>query len=325
MKWLFLVHQVRTPNSRERVKVWRLVKKTGALLYRNSVYVLPYSKDRLEDFQWVCQQIRDSKGEASVFISESQDAKEDRLLHELFETNRQQEYRSLLQPAKNLLTRIRSKKDAALAEDLYRSFHKERLELQRAFEEIAKVDFFSSGAPREVSSVFDQLKKQLQDESSSNQQIRHVRRYKRADYQGKTWTTRDHIYIDRIASAWLIRRFIDPRAVFLFAPENELPKDAVPFDVFGAEFSHQGDDCTFEVLLKSFQIRDRALEAIGQIVHDIDLKDHKFDRPEAAGIDAAMRGLTSSVKNDAKLLELGSLIFDGLHANLSSKNRRNQK
>src|SRR6185295_17180188 len=105
------------------------------------------------------------------------------------------------------------------------------------------------------------------------------------DYQKKTWTTREGIHIDRLCSAWLIRRFIDRSAKFVFAPEKKLPANAIPFDVFGAEFSHHGEDCTFETLMKAFRIQDRALQNIAEIIHDIDLKDHKFGRVEASGLD----------------------------------------
>src|SRR4029079_1387023 len=139
MKWLFLVHQVHTKNSRERVKVWRAIKKTGAVLHRNSVYVLPYSKERLEDFQWVCQQIRDSKGEASIFVSESQDAKEDRLLRDSFETSRQQDYQQLVESANHLLNRIKARKQDLSANSEI-AFQKEMRVLQETLEDIRKID-----------------------------------------------------------------------------------------------------------------------------------------------------------------------------------------
>src|SRR5881628_3804503 len=119
MKWLFLVHQVQTPNSRERVKIWRMTRKVGAILYRNSVYVLPYSKERLEDFQWLCQQIRDSKGEASVFVTEARDVAEDRTLRALFVRDSDEEYAALLSKAERLLERIgRAKAERRLSERL---------------------------------------------------------------------------------------------------------------------------------------------------------------------------------------------------------------
>src|SRR5712692_347786 len=107
MKWLFLVHQVQTPNSRERVKIWRMTKKVGAILYRNSVYVLPHDKERLEDFQWLSQQIRDSEGEASIFVSHSEDEKEDKLLRSLFEETKKEEYTALLKSIGALTSRVR--------------------------------------------------------------------------------------------------------------------------------------------------------------------------------------------------------------------------
>ena len=111
MKWLFLIYHLQTQKSRERVRVWRLIKKIGAVLYRNSVYVLPYSEERLEDFQWLCQQIKDSKGEGSIFVSESHDETESQFLLSLFERSREEEYVALLRSAEELLERIRVEKE----------------------------------------------------------------------------------------------------------------------------------------------------------------------------------------------------------------------
>src|SRR5207249_1398375 len=125
VKWLFLVHQVQTPNSRERVKIWRMTRKVGAILYRNSVYVLPYSQERLEDFQWLCQQIRDSKGEASVFVSEAGDAAEDRTLRALFVRDSDEDYTAFLSQAERLLERIvRARSEARLSERLLKALTK---------------------------------------------------------------------------------------------------------------------------------------------------------------------------------------------------------
>jgi len=138
-------------------------------------------------------------------------------------------------------------------------------------------------------------------------------------FQGKTWTTRKNIHIDRLCSAWLIRKFIDPKAKFVFASESRLPKNAIPFDVFGVEFSHHGEDCTFETLLKSFRIKDKVLDSLAHIVHDIDMKDHKFGRPEAAGLDMVVRSLSDSLKNDHKVLDVGSVMLDALYSRLANK------
>lgn len=314
MKWLFLVHQVQTPNSKERVKVWRLIKRTGAVLYRNSVYVLPFHKERMEDFQWACQQIRDSKGEASVFVSESHDTKENRLLRNLFDHARQEEYSSLQQTAERLLGRIKMAKNrTGLTGSLMKTFSKESKELLETLENTRRLDFFSKVPPRDIVRTVGQIAKYLTSSQVLNESIDVVRAYDRKDFQKKVWTTRQQIHIDRICSAWLIRRFIDAEAKFVFAPEFALPKNAIPFDVLGAEFSHHGEDCTFETLLRSFRVQDAALRTIAEIIHDIDLKDRKFSRPEAPGIDSVIRALSSSIEDDHKLVEVGSIILDALY------------
>jgi hypothetical protein len=136
--------------------------------------------------------------------------------------------------------------------------------------------------------------------------------------RGKTWVTRRDVYIDRIASAWLIRRFIDPKARFKFTAAKAYKPRAgeVRFDMFEAEYTHEGDRCTFETLLQRAGLRDRALKAIGEIVHDIDCKDAKFGRDEAAGIAALVRGLARAYSDDATRLERGAAAFDELYASL---------
>jgi hypothetical protein len=139
-----------------------------------------------------------------------------------------------------------------------------------------------------------------------------------SQYQGRRWVTRRNLHIDRLASAWLIRQFIDERPRFHFVAEGEMVEGGIPFDMFGAEFTHQGEDCTFETLLKRFGFGDDpALGQIAEIVHDIDLKDDKFNRLEAAGLDATVRGLSELLKDDRKLLQQSGVIFDGLYALLS--------
>lgn len=313
MKWLFLVHQVQTPNSRERVAVWRLTKKVGAILYRNSVYVLPYNKERLEDFQWLCQQIRDLKGEASVFVSEADSPKEDHALRELFETDREKGFSSLQSNAERLLARLRPPNaQLQLTEAQTKRLKKEFEQLKETFVQLQRINFFSNKSAKNAGTVIQQISQYLRNTQQSGISTP-VGHYSRKIFHGKTWATRKHIHIDRLCSAWLIRRFIDSKAKFTFVPEAKFPKGAIPFDAVGAEFSHHGDDCTFETLLKVFQIKDRALHSIAQIVHDIDLKDQKFGRPEAEGIDVIVRSLSDSLRDDHKVLEIGWVMLDSLY------------
>jgi hypothetical protein len=321
MKWLFLVSQVRTSNSRERVKVWRLTKKVGALLYRNSVYVLPYSKERMEDFQWLCQEIRDSKGDASVFISESRNAAENKTLIRLFQESRTTDYTALIKKASDVLGRIQRAQDLAASPSLIKEIDKGYKSLLETFQETQRIDFFNNSLASGAKGALDKVRTGLATlkPSSADQGSLQIR--SRKSFQKKIWTTRKHIHIDRVCSSWLIRRFIDSKAKFLFAPETKLPKNAIPFDVMGAEFGHHGDHCTFETLLSSFQLKDKTLTEIAEIVHDIDLKDHKFKRPEAPGIDAIIRSVSDSTGNDHKTMEIGSLILDALYQRLSSRKK----
>jgi hypothetical protein len=319
MKWIFLVHQMQTLNSRERVKIWRLTKKIGAVLYRNSVYVLPYSEERLEDFQWLCQQIKDSKGEASIFISELPDEEENRALRSLFERSREEDYEAILASAENLLERIRlAKEKQSLSDPILKKLAKEAKHLTDSFADIERIDFFSPRLGKEVRSTLEQITNHLASSKPQEEFLAPLKYYPRKAFHRKVWATREHIHIDRLCSAWLVQRFIDPQARFVFAPESNLPKDVVLFDVFGAEFSHHGDDCTFETLLKSFQLKDKALTAIAEIIHDVDMKDHKFGRPESAGLDAVIRALSDFFKDDYKVLEVGSVILDALYAYFSN-------
>jgi hypothetical protein len=322
MKWLFLVHQVQTPNSRVRVKIWRMTRKVGAILYRNSVYVLPYSKERLEDFQWLCQQIRDSKGEASVFVSEARDEAEDRILRALFVGDSDEEYARLLKKAERLLDRIgRAKSESRLSERLLKALTKETQQLAGAFTVAERTDFFGAPLAKKARAASAQVTKSLAAFEPQAQSIAPPKRQDRRAFRGRTWATREHIHIDRLCSAWLIRRFIDPKARFVFAPESKLPGNAVLFDVFGAEFSHHGEDCTFETLVKVFQLKDDALNALAEIVHDIDMKDQKFGRGEAAGLDLVVRALGASHGDDHKTLEAGAMVLDALYRNFANGKR----
>lgn len=321
MKWLFLVHQIHTPNSKERVMVWRAIKKTGAVLYRNSVYVLPYGKERLEDFQWVCQQINDSKGEASVFVSLAESQKENVAIEALFRKARNEDYAALITTAERLRSRIHSRSKRRRWPDSQRSqFHKETNQLKEQLEEIREIDFFANPLSKKLQQILNEISARL---ISPEEQMTTgpVKNYSKKAFQGKTWATRENIHIDRVCSAWLIRRFIDPSAKFVFGPENSLPADAIPFDVYGAEFGHHGENCTFETMVKAFAIQDPAITEMSEIIHDVDLKDHKFGRTEASGLNLVIRSLSDSIQDDHRVLEIGTSILDGLYQSFSGKKK----
>jgi hypothetical protein len=322
VKWLFLVYQLGSPRSRERVMVWRAVQNTGAVLYRNSVYALPHSSERLEDFQWVCQRIRGAKGEASVFVSEASDRKEDAALRRLFVQRAEENYATVSADAEKLKTRVeRAKSDRRLGARLLTALATEAHQLTETLAEARRTDFFGAPAGRKARSAVDAVTQWLS--TVQPQEVSHAppRTYRTREFQGRMWATRERIHIDRLCSAWLIRRFIDRKARFEFAPEAKLPKNAIPFDVLGAEFSHHGEDCTFETLVRSFQLKDPALRALAEIIHDIDLKDGKFEREEAVGLDLVVRALGTASRDDYATLEAGAPLLDALYQHFSTPKR----
>jgi len=146
------------------------------------------------------------------------------------------------------------------------------------------------------------------------------------DYQGRRWVTRRNIHIDRLASAWLIKQFIDKHPRFYFVAEGEKVENAIPFDMFGADFTHHGEDCTFETMLKRFGLADiKGLRELAEIVHDIDLKDDKFQRLEAGGVKAIVDGLSETFADDRKRLQQASVIFDGLFRLLDKQSPKKQR
>ena len=319
MKWLFLVHQVQTPNSRERVKVWRLTRKVGSLLYRNSVYVLPYSKERAEDFHWLCQEIRDSKGEASVFVSEATNIQEDHILKQLFISARDKEYGEMSAQVDTFAERVKQMQSlSTFTEQSLKSIEKDLAQLEEAFHEIRRIDFFGRPGSGKIEKRLKEIRSSLTAARTQKGEPLRITPRSRQAFSGKTWATRAHIHIDRLCSAWLIKRFIDRKAKFVFAPESKLPSNAVLFDVFGAEFSHRGDRCTFETLLDSFSLDDVTLRSIAEIVHDIDLKDQKFNRAEASGLDLAVRSMSGTLRNDQRTLQLGSQLLDTIYQHLKN-------
>src|SRR5262245_27115128 len=183
MKWLFLVHQVLTPNSRERVKVWRAIKKTGAILYRNSVYILPYSKERLEDFQWVCQQINDSRGEASIFVSSAENKNEDSLMRAAFRKARDEEYASVLKSAEQFRNRIQTKDRKALTANVRKKYEKEAEQLREIFDEIRSLDFFPDSNPKKLQQILAEISKWMSAEAEVSKpspiQVRSVKDYQK--------------------------------------------------------------------------------------------------------------------------------------------------
>jgi hypothetical protein len=291
-RWLLLIHQLPPKPDYLRVKVRRRLQRLGALALKNTVYVLPHRAETIEDFEWLRGEIESDGGEATLCAASFVGGVSDDELESLFRAERDAEYGDITREARGS-----AGADAA--------------RLRRRLEEVAKVDFFGAPGRADAKQAINDLEAQVPGVSAGVGAATAVR--------GRTWVTREGVFVDRIASAWLIKRFIDPDAAFKFVPgKSYRPRSGeLTFDMYQAVYTHEGDRCTFEALLVRFGLAtDPALKAIAEVVHDIDLKDEKFERPEAPGVEAILAGIARATASDADRVRQGSAIFDGLHAQL---------
>ena len=308
---LLLVGVPPTPSSL-RVRVWRRLRSLGAVPLKRSAYLLPDTPERYEDFQWLAQEIEREGGEATLIriqqIENISPENVQRLLHE----PRDHDYRQLAARYRKVLQSLEKKpavKGARLPEEL--------AHLAREHQRIRDIDYFDAPSGAEVRRLEEVIAMRTRRQEPVHREER--RPLDLAGLRGRRWVTRPRPHIDRIASAWLIKRFIDPDAEFLFAPPAEFPKDAIPFDAPGVELSHQGEDCTFETLVKRARLRDRRLARLAEIVHEADLRDGKYPHEEARGIDVAVRALLAASPDDRQVLAQGMTLFEGLYATTSRR------
>jgi hypothetical protein len=306
-RWLLLLHQIPRKPDYLRVKVWRRLQRLGAVPIKNAVYALPRSEERNEDLHWVMREIEAGGGEASLVEANLVKGLRDDEVEALFNRARDADYDELARQIRNAgkLFPRRGK----LKDEPRRKVEAELERLRRRLEEIAAIDFFHASGRQTASSLLEELRQKLSDEPVVAPEP------EPASYAGRTWVTRKGIHVDRMASAWLIRRFIDPAAKLKWVP----PKGYVPrpgelrFDMYEAEFTHVGDRCTFEVLLQRHGLGDRALHAIAEIVHDIDVKDDKYQRRETAGVASLVAGIALTSGDDDERLARASAAFDQLY------------
>ena len=311
-RWLLLIHQIPPKPDYFRVKVWRRLQRLGAVAIKNSVYVLPKNDQTQEDFQWVLREIVEGRGEASLCEARFVDGLSDEQVEALFQEARGAEYDQIAEEARRFaeipLTNAQTEemRRAKLEVDLVR--------LKRRLAEVVAIDFFGAPGREAATGLVSGLEARLTDKDSTLG-ADSARTFRREDLLDKTWVTRKGIYVDRMASAWFVRRFIDPNAQFKFVPAKgykPLPNE-VRFDMFEAEFTHEGDRCTLEVLIGRSGLRDSALIPIAEIVHDIDLKDAKFQRPETIGIERLVTGIAMANKDDDVRLERACAVFDDFY------------
>jgi hypothetical protein len=320
-RWLLFIHQLPSHPSNLRVTTWRRLQQIGAIPLKQAVYALPDTADAREDFEWLKAEVKTAGGDASVFAADNIDAWSDDALVEEFRQVRQELYdelaRDVEQALKRAVTARRPKGTRAPALRRLLDIFRERLVAAE------KIDFFGSAGRDRVLTSLRQLEERI--EGTSRQPEPSGRRDHSglmASFQDRLWITRPRPGVDRMASAWLIRRFIDHRARFGFAADRDaVPHHGVPFDMFGVEFSHQGEGCTFETLCSVFAIDGAALLRIAAIVHDLDLKDGRFGAPECSTVGAMIEGLQLGYHNDDALLEQGMTLFDSLYRSFEQSSR----
>jgi hypothetical protein len=313
-RWLLLIHQLPTEPAYLRVKVGRRLARVGAIALKNSVYVLPKNEGTTEDFQWVRREIVEGGGDATVVEAQLVDGLSDVEIEGKFREAKDAEYGEVIREARGVRIEPQGRRKRALTDQERATAVAEIARLERRVQEISGTDFFGASGREVVTGLLCDLRAKAElttaKAPSTPPRIR-----------GATWVTRTGIHVDRIASAWLIRRFIDRDAVFKFVPaKGYAPKKGeLRFDMFEAEFSHEGDHCTFETLLARFGVAEPGLRAIADVVHDIDLKESKFGRPETSGVAASINGLCRIHREDTRRFELGSAVFDALLAHFASR------
>jgi hypothetical protein len=301
MSWHLLVLSLPTENATARMRAWRSLKAAGAAVLRDGVYVLPDGPVHGDTLRAVAADVRSSGGEARVFSGEFDDEQDPRSLFD-----RGPEFGTLLAEIGNLR--------AALDDDTAAQVVKQARRLRKAFEQLAAIDFYPGEARAQTAAALEALevdaaRAAAPDEPHAVSQT--IQRLDIADYQGRVWATRRRPWIDRLASAWLIRRFIDPDARFLWLKSPaDCPKRALGFDFDGATFSHVGAMVTFETLLASFDLRTPALLRIGVLVHGLDAGG--VLPPEAAGVERVLAGMRDAITDDDQLLLAAAGVFEGL-------------
>lgn len=303
--WLMLLHNIPPKPAYLRVKIWRRLQALGAVAVKNAAYVLPKGDQAQEDLRWVAREIAEGGGESVLCEARFVDGLDDASLRALFSAARDADYASIAEEARRAMEGADADREGA-----------ER-RLSRRFDQVVATDFFHATGRGAAEGALAALRARVKHPAKPQAAARDTGEPPR----GRVWVTRRSVFVDRIASAWLIKRFVDPKARFKFVAEKDYrPKPGeLRFDMFDAEFTHEGDRCTFEVLCRRFAAGDAALGQIAEIVHDIDLKDAKFERAEAAGVLQMMAGIAGTTQSDAERIRRGGEVFESLYRSFKGK------
>ena len=318
-RWLLLIHQLPAKPAYFRVKVWRRLQTIGAVAVKNAVYALPANEQTQEDFEWLLREITEGGGEAVVCEARLVDGLSDEEVRALFNRARDEDYDAIAKEARSIGAELGDQPPPAKRAEAKGQLAR----LKNRLAQVVGLDFFGADRRPPAEGLLAELEERVAEPATEPAEAASRETHALENLCGRTWVTRQGVFVDRIASAWLIRRFIDPEARFKFVPAKgyQPASGELRFDMFEAEFTHQGDRCTFEVLLEQAGLDDPALRAIAEIVHDIDLKDAKFGRDEAAGIASLVDGIARAHPEDEARLAQGVALFENLYASFCSRRR----
>jgi hypothetical protein len=319
LRWYLLIHQLPPEPLYLRAKIRQRIAKVGAVALKNAVYVLPRLDDCLEDFEWIAQEAIAGGGGVHVCEAEFLDAATSTALIERFREERDADYMALAESIR--LWNRKARRASGLnppEEDLPTRLARAR----RRFDEITRIDYFRAKGREETQELLEALGRSIDSRRDSAR-----RRRASPALSNRTWVTRKGIQVDRIASAWLIRRFLDSKARFRFIdPKRETARPGeLTFDMVGGDFTHEADRCTFETLRSRVAVNDPALGPVAEIVHEIDLKDGKFGRPETRGIERVLAGIVMASARDEDRLDRGFALFDELYESFRRRKTGSKK
>jgi hypothetical protein len=314
-RWLVLAHQLPTRPSNARVKTWRRLQQIGAVPWRNSVYVLPNTEDSREAFEWIRKEIVALKGDATVFAADAVGG-DDAQIAAAFREARGAGYHAVKREVDRTSRSVRGRRASrpGAGTRAVRALRDRLTELQR-------IDFFGAPGQAEAADALAALEALVSGRPATPAGTR--TRLSTADFQNRRWVTRPRPGVDRMASAWLIRRFIDPKATFAFARQPS--EGDVAFDMYTGTFTHDGARCTFENMVQRFGIRDGAVNRLAPIVHSLDVKDATLNPPETPAIERMIEGLQALHADDHVLLEQGMAMFEALARSFGLTGRPRQR
>jgi hypothetical protein len=309
-RWWVLAFQLPAQPAYARVKIWRRLQAVGAASFKNALYLMPATEEALEDFEWTLREVRDAGGEGLILDARAVQGFTDEEIVAIFDSAREEQYRTLAEEIRAYTARFDRKRDAPTPEETvaqHARFH-------ARIGAVEAIDFFQANGRERVRALLRELEPDNMGVDTLGAEPA-MESANLTSLKGRTWVTRANVHVDRVASAWLIRRWIDPLAKFKFVAERHYRPTAaeIRFDMYEAEFTHVGDRCTFEVLVGKLELKDPALNAIAEIIHDLDLKDQKYDRKETAGVQQLLAGVVAGQPSDDARIERAANLFDDLY------------